>query len=224
MRLTEIPFAALRLQYRIARAPLRIFEQRVLGRVGTEAPARLIYERSVGAVDVAVGNMLGDPRLTQQGTALVERSEALGEAARLKEEAARKKAQADAEFEQKQESVTMAPAEAREEAQRKTSQARSAAEDRKQQAAQTAAKRTAETKQRIDEVAADKVSGVQAAKRAEQQTISAEEKSVTDAARAELDDAAEKRSEAVDKRAHADRVDELADAEKAERREVRAQD
>ena len=52
MKITEIPFAALRLQYRIARVPLRLFEQRVLARVDSEAPARLLYERSVGAVDV----------------------------------------------------------------------------------------------------------------------------------------------------------------------------
>ena len=40
-------------------------------------------------------------------------------------------------------------------------------------------------------------------------------------AEAELDDAAEKRSEAAAKRAHANRVDDLADAEKAERKAAR---
>ena len=36
MKITEIPFAAMRLQYRIARVPLRLFEQRVLARVDSE--------------------------------------------------------------------------------------------------------------------------------------------------------------------------------------------
>lgn len=80
MKITEIPLAALRLQYRIARAPLRLFEQRVLTRVDSEAPGRLLYERSVGVVDAAVGNALGDPEVGKRGVALVERSEALGEA------------------------------------------------------------------------------------------------------------------------------------------------
>ncbi len=85
MKITEIPFAALRLQYRIARVPLRLFEQRVLAGVDSEAPARLLYERSVGAVDAVVGNMLGDSEVEKRGAARVERSEALGEAARLDE-------------------------------------------------------------------------------------------------------------------------------------------
>jgi hypothetical protein len=224
MKITEIPIAALRLQYRIARAPLRLFEQRVLTRVDSEAPARLIYERSVGAIDAAVGNALGDSEVGQHGTALVERSEALGEAARLDELAEQKKKQADEELRQKKESVVAAPGEARKTAQRKVSQARSAAEKRKEQSAQAAAKRSADAKQRIDEAAANKVTGIESAKNAKQQTVTAAEKATTAAAKAELDDAAEKRSEAVDKRAHADRVDELADAEKEERRAARAQD
>jgi hypothetical protein len=224
MKITEIPFAALRLQYRIARAPLRLFEQRVLARVDSEAPARLIYERSVGAVDAAVGNMLGDPEVGKHGTALVERSEALGEAARLDEVAAQTKKEADEELRRKQESVVAAPGEARKTAQRKTGQARSAAEQRKRQAAQTATERTADAQQRIDEAAANKVTGVESAKRGKQQTITAAEKSVKAAAKSELDEAADKRSEAVDKRAHADRVDELAEAEKEERQAARAKD
>jgi hypothetical protein len=224
MKITEMPVAALRLQYRIARLPLRLFEQRVLTRVDSEAPARLLYERSVGAVDTAVGNMLGDSDVAKHGTALVERSEALGEAARLDELAEQKKKQADEELRRKRESVVAAPGEARKTAQRKVDQARSAAEQRKQQAAQTATKRAADVKQRIDETAANKVTGVETAKRAKQQTATAAEKSTAAAAKAELDEAAEKRSEAVDKRAHADRVDELADAEKEERRAARAKD
>jgi hypothetical protein len=224
MKITQIPLATLRLQYRIARAPLRFFEQRVLARVNPEAPARLIYERSVGVVDATVGNVLGDKELGEQGEAVIERSEALGEAVRLDEVAKQRRRQADAEFEQKQEKVAAAPVEARKTAERKADQARSAAEQRKQQAADAAAEKSAEAKQRIDEAAANKVTGVEAAKRAKQQTATAAEKAATAAAKAELDDAAEKRSEAVDKRAHADRVDELADAEKEQRQEARAED
>ena len=119
MKITEIPFAALRLQYRIARVPLRLFEQRVLARVDSEAPARLLYERSVGAVDAVVGNMLGDTEVEKQGAARVERSEALGEAARLDELATQTREQADEELRRKRESVAAAPGEARATAQRK---------------------------------------------------------------------------------------------------------
>jgi len=224
MKITQIPLAALRLQYRIVRAPLRLFEDRVLNRVDPEAPGRLLYERSVGTVDATVGGVLGDDDALQRGATLIQRSEALGEATRLDQEAKQKRQQADAKFEQERESVASAPVEARKAAQRKADQARSTAEQRKKQAADAAAKQSAEAKQRIDEAAANKVTGVEAAKRAKQQTATAAEKAATDAAKAELDDAAEKRSEAVDKRAHAERVDELADAEKEQRQEARAED
>ena len=221
MKITEIPFAAMRLQYRIARVPLRFFEQRVLARVDSEAPARLLYERSVGAVDAVVGNMLGDKEIEKQGAARVERSEALGEAARLDELATQTREQADEELRRKQESAAAAPGEARATTERKAQEARSAAEERKRQATQTAAARTAQVKQQVDEAAAAKVIGVETAKRAKQQRINAAERTATAVAEAELDDAAEKRSEATAKRAHANRVDDLADAEKAERKAAR---
>ena len=63
----------------------------------------------------------------------------------------------------------------------------------------------------MDEAAAAKVIGVETAKRAKQQRINAAERTATAVAEAELDDAAEKRSEAAAKRAHANRVDDLAD-------------
>ena len=119
MKITEIPFAALRLQYRIARMPLRLFEQRVLVRVDSEAPARLLYERSVGAVDSVVGNMLGDTEVEKQGAARVERSEALGEATRLDELATQTREQADEELRRKRESAASAPGKARATSQRR---------------------------------------------------------------------------------------------------------
>ena len=45
--------------------------------MGSEAPARLFYERSLGLLDSAVGNALGDLRLAKRGGALAERSDAL---------------------------------------------------------------------------------------------------------------------------------------------------
>ena len=63
--------------------------------------------------------------------------------------------------------------------------------------------------------------GVETAKRAKQQRINAAERTATAVAEAELDDAAEKRSAAAAKRAHANRVDDLAEAKKAERKAAR---
>ena len=83
MRIIDAPLAVLRIQYRIARLPLQIIEERVVARMGSETPARLLYERSLGMLDAAVGNALGDTRLEERGRALAERSDALSRASRL---------------------------------------------------------------------------------------------------------------------------------------------
>ena len=67
MKIAEIPFAVLRFQYQIARVPLQLIENQMAARLGSEAPARLFYERSLGAIDATVGNLLGDPELAKRG-------------------------------------------------------------------------------------------------------------------------------------------------------------
>ena len=83
MTITEVPFAVLRVQYQIARFPLLLIEQQMATWLPAEAPARLFYERSLGALDTTVGSLLGDPELQNRGAALVERSDAVGHAAHL---------------------------------------------------------------------------------------------------------------------------------------------
>ena len=97
MNIAEIPFAVLRFQYQIARVPLQLIENQMAARLGSEAPARLFYERSLGAIDATVGNLLGDPELAKRGAALVERSDALGRAAQLDATATQNREQADAD-------------------------------------------------------------------------------------------------------------------------------
>ena len=211
MKITEIPFAALRLQYRIARAPLALIEQSVIARMDSEAPGRLLYERSIGSVDAIVGALLRDDDVASRGAAQVQRSEALGEAARLEAAAAKQRADADEKLRRKRDEVIAAPAEAHAEAQQKVAEAQSTAASRKQQETARIAERTAETKKRIDESAAAKIDAAEAAERAQKQRISAAEKSAAAVVDAQLDDAADKRKEAVRKQAHADRLEVLAE-------------
>ena len=83
MNITGVPSTVLLMQYRIARFPLHVIEQRLIARLSAESPARLFYERSLGALDVTIGNVLGDTGLADRGAALAERSDALRLAARL---------------------------------------------------------------------------------------------------------------------------------------------
>ena len=50
MKIAEIPFAALRFQYQIARIPFQLIENQMAARLYKEAPVRLFYERSLGTL------------------------------------------------------------------------------------------------------------------------------------------------------------------------------
>lgn len=95
MKISGIRLAALRFQYNLARLPLQLIEGRVVTRVGSEVPARLLYERSLGMLDATVGRALRDADIVERGAALLERTDALGRAARLDAKATARQVQAD---------------------------------------------------------------------------------------------------------------------------------
>ena len=217
MNLSSAPLAVLRVPYMIVRLPLQLIEQQVLSRLSEEAPARLVYERTLGALDGAVGSVLGDRGVAKRGAALTERSDALARAAELDEQATQKRAAADAELQGRQNKAREDQVAAQRDKQRKTEQARKEAEQRKRQAAQQATRRAAAAKKQADELAAKREHDAEAAKRAEQAKINAREQEVAAPATAELKDATAKKTAATEQRSDADRVENLAQAEKDER-------
>jgi hypothetical protein len=221
MKIAEIPFVVLRFQYQIARLPLQLIEDQVVARLHSEGPARLLYERSFGALDATVGKLLGDPQLEKRGAALVERSNALGKAAKLDATATRNREQADAKMEATHDEVVTDINEARDATRRRAVQARTNAEQRKRAADEAAEKRTVAAKNQADEAAAQRNKAAETVKRQQEAKIGAAEARATNAAESKLDDAQAKRSEAASKRAQADRVEELANIEKQKRRSDR---
>lgn len=224
MKISEVPLAVLRFHYQLARFPLQVIEDRVVNRIPTEAPARLLYERSLGMLDATVGNALGDPSIVERGAALVERSDALGRAARLDAKAATRKEQADAKLKGTRDEAIRERQEAQEATQQEVKEARINAEQRKRQAAQSAQQQSATAKQRADETAAKRKQGVESAKRQVESRTQAAEKAAAKVSAAKVDNAEDKLGEAAGKRAEADRVAELAAAEKRQRQEERAKD
>jgi hypothetical protein len=222
MRITRVPFTILRFQYQLVRFPLQLVEERVMARMGTEAPARLFYERSLGVLDATVGSVLGDPRLRRRGALLAERSDTLSRAAALEANATQKQQQADAELKTKRDEAIEDQKEARAAKQHAVEEARTAAAARKRAATETAEQRTAAAKRQADEEAGRRKKAAEEAKRAEQASIRAAEEKARAAAKSKLDDAEAKRRDAMSKRAQADRVEELADVEKAKRQSARA--
>jgi hypothetical protein len=222
MTITRVPFAVLGFQYRIARFPLQLIEDRMAARMGAEAPARLLYERSLGKLDATIGTLLGDSKLKMRGSALAERSDALSRAARLDAAATQKLEHAEAELKATREKAIDDQKRAEDVKEREFKDARTEAEERKNAAAEAAEKRIAAATQHADEVAAQRTSSVNEAKRGAQARIRVEEDKATAAARSKLENAQAKRNDAESKRAQADRVEQLADVEKQKRQASRA--
>jgi hypothetical protein len=221
MSIVTIPRTILRFQYQLVRVPLQLIEDRVVAKMDAEAPARLVYERSLGVLDATIGNALGDPRLKRRGASLAKRSDELARASRLEADANEKVTQADAELKASRQEVVEDVQDARVAKEQAVDDARTAAEERKRAATEAAQKRAGATKKEADEAAARLKRSAETAKRNDEQRIESVEKRVTAAADTKLEDARAKRDAAQGKRADADRVEQLADVEKQKRQAER---
>lgn len=218
MHITDIPYAILRLQYRIARRPLQLFEDRWVSRLNAEAPARLLYERSIGSLDAAAGRTLKDEELFRRGAAVAQRSATLGRAVQLDAEADVQAEQASGELRQARDSAVSEQERARDQRQQDEQNAREAAAQRKKDAADTAADRTEAVKEQAQRTAQNRTRAAEAQEQRTDKRIDAVEGGAMAAAQSQLEDAADKRTAAQGKRSHAEDVENLADVEKAKRR------
>ena len=192
-----------------------------MARLDSDARLRLFYERSLGALDAVAGNVLDSPRLAQRGATKIERSEKLMRAADLDAVANATVAHANSELKDARGAATQAVEDAQAEKARGAKQAQDSAEERKRAARETADQRADAAKKQADETAAQRKGAADAAKRVEHAVIRAGEKLAEVDAQAKLDEAQDNRSVAARKRADADRLEDLADEEKAKRRSAR---
>jgi hypothetical protein len=222
MSVADLSRSVLRVQYQIARFPLQLIEEQLVTRLDSEAPLRLFYERSLGALDAVAGNVLGVPALARRGATKIARSDELRRAADLDAEADATIAQAESELKDARGAATQVVEDARAEKARVAKQAQDTAEERKRAARETADKRANAAEKQADEAAAQRKGAADAAKRVEHAVIRADQKLAEADAQAKLDDAQDNRSVAARKRAEADRLEDLADEEKAKRRSARS--
>lgn len=217
MRVTDVPRVALKLQYQLARLPLQVIGDQLVARLDQEAPARLWYEGSLGKLDAAVGDVLGDEDLQRRGAALLDRSAELGRAAELDAAASERIEEADTELKQTAERVKERQRGAQAAKAEAVRDARQTAEERKRNAVRTVQKGTATAKKQADTVAARRKDAARAAEQKEKADIRAAERAVTADAADKGRAAAAKRNAAADAEARADRVESLADTEQQSR-------
>ena len=221
MKLAEVPFAVLRFQYQIARMPFQLIEEQMAAGIDEEAPARLVLRTLAGISRRGNRQPAGRSEVTQRGTALVERSDALSRAAKLDAKATAKREQADAKLDAAHDNVVTDIKEARDATEQEAIDARITAAERKRAADEAAENRAAAAKKQADDFAAQRKESGPNGKASGRSQDRPEEKNATEAARAKLDDAGQARRSRTQARAGRP-VEELADAEKEKRKSERA--
>lgn len=214
MSILEIPLSILRFQYKIVRIPLSVFELKVVDGLDPEAPARLVYERTIGSLDQKVGSLLGDPGAQQRGADKVKHADDLAKAVKLEAEADAKEAAADADLEAARQAADQEREAAEKAARESAEAARVEAEERKKEAAAEADRKAAADKKKADDLAAARTDAARNAAAKQKEQIGKVEDAASAPAEAELADAAAHQEEAEDKKAEADRIEKLFLAEK----------
>lgn len=207
------------LPYELARLPLTVVDKTVAGRMDETSAPRVTFDRAIGSADKLAGALLSNRRLSQRGATRLERSDKLVTAFGLEQQAEVRRAEAAQKLES-----------GRDEAARKRQQAKSkaasglveadAAEARAKQEAKAkatrsaAAKKAAANKRAATKTATAKQRKTNATRAAEAKKTAAQRSS-----KDELKDARETKQSAAEARADAERLSDLADAKKQERKQ-----
>lgn len=219
MNALTIPRAVAGAEYTLLRLPLTLVERQVVARfLDEESHVRLGFEKALGGLDASVGRLLDDDDLTRRGSALARRAEVLTTAIALDEKAEARKQEAASTL-----------SSARQEADRRRTQAEDKAQQEavavreRQQAEKRAAAEQAEAKARArtEAVARETAARVAAEeKELEARTSRVEERTQARTAKpkAQLQEAGALRADAQRDRKTADRLADLAEAERASRK------
>lgn len=205
------------LPYEIARLPLAVLDRSLSGLSQTSG-ARVTLDRTIGISDKIAGAVLRNGEIAQRGADRLERSDTLQKATRLEQQAATRREQA-------RETATAGSRQATRQrnAAAKTAvsglQEADAVEKRGKQEAKTkAAKRAATKKTAAAKRAAARTATVTQAKKRADSAADAKKQTSQRAAKSELDEARATKQAADKTRKDADRLADLADGKKEDRK------
>lgn len=218
MSLLTIPRKVAAVEYTALRLPLTVLEHRVVGRLDKESKLRLGFEKALGSLDVTVGRALDDSDLRQRGAQLSRRADVLAKAVTLEEKADERRQEADASLQRAQEEADRKREEAERRAQLEAQQLLEQREAEQRAVQQKAAARAEAELAAVDARAQAAVKKVEKSVDDRVDAIAKRTQARTAKPKAQLKEAAALQGEAARERKSADRLGELADAEKAKRK------
>jgi hypothetical protein len=205
--------------YELARLPLVIVDNRLSEKLSQTSRPRVALDRTIGSADKLVGSLLGNRDIGARGADRLERSDKRLTTARLEQEA-------DTRREQARETAEAGRREAAQKRKKAQDRAASgleeadAAEARGKQAATAKAAKTAVAKKAAaDQRAESRAATVERRKKSVDSAADARKQAAKQTAKAELDDARETKQSAAEARADAERLRDLAEVKKQERKQ-----
>jgi hypothetical protein len=207
------------LPYELARLPLVIVDNSLSDKLPQTFGPRVALDRAIGSADKLAGSLLGNSDIGNRGAERIERSDKLLSAARLEKEAAARREQA-------RETVATGRREAAEKREAAQDHAASglneadAAEARAKQEAKDRAEKAATIKKAAaDQRAATRKAAVEERRQGVESAAEVKKQAAAREAKSELDQARQTKQSAAESRADAERLSELTNAKKQERKQ-----
>ena len=223
MNLLTLPRTVAALEYKAFRIPATLLQNQVVVRfLDEDSKLRLGFEKTLGSIDEKAGSLLANDALTKRGRVLRRRSEILGKAVQLEEVADQRKQAAEAVLREGTKKAEQTRTAARQ--QQKTDVQAALREEQadKRRAEQEAQAKARAEKERIAAQAQAKVQAVTERLDTQEARIDATQRARTAAPKAQLKDAVEQKKTADAERAQAERLAQLAKAEKDNRKAARS--
>ena len=210
MKLVSLP-------YEIARLPLSLIDSKLSDKLPENQ--RLTLDRAIGSADRLAGTVLGNRDIAQRGTDRLERSSKVATAVRLEEEAETRREQAREKAAEGRRKATQQRKAAQERATKGLDEADAAEARGKQEAKAKAEKSAAQKKAAADQKAAARTAQAEQRNKRVATTAETKRKAVQTKATSELDEARKTKQDAAKAREDAERLSDLADAKKQERKQ-----
>jgi len=211
--------ALIALPYELARMPVVLVDDRLAGRLPEDSVPRVTLDRAIGSADRLAGSLLRNSDIARRGADRIERSSKLATAARLEREAATRREQAqETAVSGRQEAARKREA-ARDQVTSGLAEAEVVEAQKKQEAEARAEKLAADKKAAADQRAAKRAATIEKRKDRAESAAEAKKKAAQRGARAGLEEARESRQSASEARDDAERLSNLTEAKKQERKQ-----
>lgn len=210
--------ALIALPYKLARTPLSLVDSTLSHRLPETSLPRTTLDLVIGSTDRLAGALLGDDELGRRGVERVERSDTLRKAGKLEHQADARRKQAEQTFAEARQEADLKRQAAEEHATESLDLADVVEAREKREAKANAKKAAAAKKRAADEEAERRKSAVEQREQTTKSAAETNKKAAQREAEARMDKARSAEKSAAASRADAERLENLVDAKKQERK------